>query len=131
MAAYGEILVTVDKPERETDKRGPAGPLFDTSGTDTAVTNADALVMMAETVLATGPTARTGGDRYQIVVNVDADVLSDNASGGVCELDGGPSLAPETVRRLACDASVVLMSNEESGSPVQVSDKKRAIGGTA
>lgn len=126
----GDTLVSEDSgvsenppiSEHEADKSGPAGPFL-----DVAVTNADALVMMAETLLATGPSARTGGDRYQIVVNVDADVLSDDAPGGVCELDGGPTLAPETARRLACDASVVLMNHGESGSPVQVSDKTRAI----
>ncbi len=74
-----------------------------------AMTSAETFAMIAESFLATGPAARTGGDRYQIQVNVDSDVLTDDADG-VCEIDGGPRLAPETVRRLGCDASVVLMS---------------------
>ena len=38
-------------------------------------------MMMAETFLATRPPARNGGDRFQIVVNADEDVLSDDAEG--------------------------------------------------
>ena len=30
----------------------------------------------------------------------------------MCEIDGGPALAPETVRRLACDASIVIVSGD-------------------
>ena len=68
-------------------------------------------MMMAEAFL--GADARPGGrgDRFQIVVNVDAEVLADDADG-ICELDGGPALAPETVRRLACDASIVQMARD-------------------
>ena len=47
------------------------------------------------------------GDRFQVVVNVDADVLAHDYPDGVCELADGPALAPETVRRISCDASIV------------------------
>jgi hypothetical protein len=48
-----------------------------------AVSNADALVMMAETTLAAGPTARTGGDNHQVIVHVDAGTL-DRDDDGAC-----------------------------------------------
>jgi hypothetical protein len=73
---------------------------------DPAATNSDALLLLAETFLAQAEPESGGGDRFQIVVNVDAEVLTDDADG-TCELDDGPALAPETVRRLACDASIV------------------------
>ena len=137
--AAGRGLANASDPED-----GPAGPLSapDPSGLGgpfarVAVdpgppTNADALVMMAETLLANGPSARTGGDRYQIVVNVDADVLaaipqSGDADGGTCELDTGMPLVPETARRLACDASVVYMLRDGSGQPVDASSRSRSI----
>ncbi|MFA5883452.1 MAG: DUF222 domain-containing protein [Acidimicrobiia bacterium] len=45
-------------------------------------------------------------DRHLVVVNVDASVLA-TGQGAVCELDGGPGLAAETARRIACDAEIV------------------------
>lgn len=77
------------------DKGGPAGPSDRnlTSKPAVAITNADALVMMAESFLANGPNVRTGGDRHAIVLNVDIEVLSDHDGEGTCELDGGPSIA--------------------------------------
>lgn len=65
-----------------------------------AATNADALVMMAESFLANGANTRSGGERHAIVLNVDAEVLI-NDGEGACELDGGPSVAPETARPLS------------------------------
>lgn len=82
--------------------------------------------MMAESFLANGASSRTAGDRYQIVVNVDADVLADN-SEGTCELDGGPSICPETARRLSCDASIVEMTEDEDTQPRQLAKRTRAI----
>ena len=68
--------------------------------------NAEALVAVADAALAHGDESRTGGERYQVVVHADEAALSHDGDGG-CELDDGSALAPETVRRLACDASVV------------------------
>jgi Domain of unknown function (DUF222) len=54
--------------------------------------NADALVSMAETLLAGGPSDRPTGDRYQIVVHVERDDLVDDSSDGCCEVEDGPAL---------------------------------------
>jgi hypothetical protein len=91
-----------------------------------AVSNADALVLMADTLLASGPAARRGGDRYQVVVHVEAGTLSGDSDEGVCELDRGPGLHPETARRLACDASVVRIL-ERDGRPLSVGRKSRTV----
>jgi hypothetical protein len=88
--------------------------------------NADALVVIADTLLSHGPANRSGGDRCQVVVHVDADALREPVAGGRCELDGGPPLAAETARRLACDASLVAML-ETRGRPLGVGRKTRAI----
>jgi hypothetical protein len=92
-----------------------------------AANNADALVVMAENVLANGPHARRGSERHQVVVHVDADVLTTEDTGGRCEIDGGPAIPPETARRLACDASIVWMLDDETGSPVNVSARSPSI----
>ncbi len=47
------------------------------------------LVVMAESFLATGPKAGTGGDRHPVSVHVDADVLAGNA-GGRYQLEAVP-----------------------------------------
>ena len=70
--------------------------------------------------LAAEEAERTGGDRFQVVVHVDADALAGAETGG-CELDEGPALCAETARRLACDASVV-----EHGS-LSVGRKTRSV----
>jgi Domain of unknown function (DUF222) len=61
------------------------------------------------------------------VVNADVDVILNDSPDGVCELDGGPALAPETVRRLLCDASTLLLIRGADGTPRAASDKTRTI----
>jgi hypothetical protein len=87
---------------------------------------AEALVALADTFLAGGHGSRTGGDRYQVLVHVDAPVLSRVDESGRCELDDGAPLAVETARRLACDASVVRML-EQDGKPLRIGRKTRSI----
>src|SRR5207302_3935696 len=58
---------------------------------------AEALVAVAEAALASPDAARPAGERYQVVVHVDAAVLSHDGEGG-CELEDGSALAPETAR---------------------------------
>src|SRR3990170_3355498 len=71
-------------------------------------TNAEALVAMADAALG-HEAGRSGGERYHVVLHVDAAALAHDDEGG-CALEEGPAIAPETARRLACDASVVQMS---------------------
>jgi hypothetical protein len=47
--------------------------------------------------------------------------------GGQCEIDDGPSVPAETVRRLACDCSVVMVLEDEKGEPLNVGRKTRSI----
>ena len=89
--------------------------------------DADALVLMADTLLARGAAQRSGADRYQVVVHVDADTLTGRDAGGRCDTDDGEPLAAETGRRLACDASVVALLHRR-GSPLAVGRRTRTIG---
>ena len=85
---------------------------------------ADALIALADAFVAGA--ARTGGDRYQVVLHVDAGALSGEEPGGRCELEDGSPLALETVRRLACDASLVQLL-ERDGQPLAIGRKTRTI----
>ena len=102
-----------------------------TPGEREAVSNADALLLMADTVLATGDgIERSGAERYQVVVHVDAPVLAgspaDDAAAGACAVEEGPSLHPETARRLACDAGLIRIL-ERDGRPLSVGRRSRSV----
>jgi Domain of unknown function (DUF222)/HNH endonuclease len=106
----------------------PAGTLRVSRGE----ARAEALVMVADAFLAgelageSGRPMRTGGDRYQVVVHADAATLAGEEPGGRCELGDGSPLAVETARRLACDASVVQLL-EQDGQPLRIGRKTRTI----
>jgi hypothetical protein len=87
---------------------------------------ADALGRIAESFLQHGAEALSSGDRQQIVVHVDVETLRDGGAGR-CELEDGPSLAVETVRRLACDASIISVVENDQGEPLSVGRKTRSI----
>jgi hypothetical protein len=86
---------------------------------------ADALVALAETTLQHGPSPRAGGHRHQILLLVDHETLRADAPGR-CEVGEGEPLAPETARRLACDASVVPVRTR-GGRPLDVGRRTRSI----
>jgi hypothetical protein len=87
---------------------------------------ADALALMAESCLQHGAEAMSGGDKHQVVVHVSAETLQ-HKEGGQCEFEGGASIAAETARRLACDCSVVRITEDEEGNPLDVGRKTRSI----
>lgn len=62
----------------------------------------------------------------ELVVHVDAESLADEQLKGQCELEAGPVLAPETARRLGCDASVVRII-ERDGKPLSVGRRRRTV----
>ena len=71
---------------------------------------ADALVELAATHLAED----ADPDRATIVVHVEAETLGSDE--GAAALEGGCELAPETVRRLACEASIQTIVRHNSRS---------------
>jgi hypothetical protein len=87
--------------------------------------NADALVAVAETFLAAGLQERPADDRHLAILHVDLGTLCDDDDGD-CHLEDGPRLAPETARRLCCDASVVALI-EKDGDPLSVERQTRVI----
>jgi hypothetical protein len=88
---------------------------------------ADALVLLAETALRQGIDPGAPGDRYQVVVHVDAAVLADPEAPGQSVLEGGTHVPAETSRRLACDASRVMMRHDPDGRIEEVDARTRTI----
>ncbi len=89
------------------------------------VSNAEALAAVADLALAKADSNRSGAERYQVVVHVDARTLQDDADGR-CELADGQPLAAETARRLACDASL-LDVHERDGELLSLGRKRRTV----
>ena len=90
---------------------------------------ADALGLVAESALAAGLDAGNRGDRYQVVVHVDAEALAAEVAageGGSSCLDGCP-VSAETSRRLACDSALVVMRHAADGRVLDVGRRTRAI----
>jgi hypothetical protein len=88
---------------------------------------ADALALLAETALHHGLDPGAPGERYQVVVHVDAPALADPDQPGQSVLEDGPHVSAETSRRLACDASRVVMRHDADGVVVEVGARTRTI----
>jgi 5-methylcytosine-specific restriction endonuclease McrA len=88
---------------------------------------ADALALLAETALRHGLDPGPPGERYQVVVHIDAPVLADPAQPGQAVLEDGVRVSAETSRRLACDASQVVMRHDGDGDPLAVGRRTRTI----
>jgi hypothetical protein len=90
---------------------------------------ADALGLVAESALSSGLDPGSRGDRYQVVVHVDAEALpaavAAGAGGSSC-LDGS-HVSAETSRRLACDSALVVMRHAADGRVLDVGRRTRAI----
>jgi len=98
--------------------------------------HADALRLIAERFLEhrgeeTG--AGSSADRLQVVVHIDQAILAEQQAAAEtgkphrCELENGPSLALDTARRLACDATIVGIVEGEDGEPLDIGRKTRSI----
>ncbi|PYO17938.1 MAG: HNH endonuclease [Candidatus Rokuibacteriota bacterium] len=88
---------------------------------------ADALALLAETALHSGIDPGAPGERYQVVVHVDAPVLADPDAPGQSVLEDGTHVSAETSQRLACDASRVVMRHAPDGQVVEVGARTRTI----
>ncbi len=88
---------------------------------------ADALGRLAESALAADLDRGLAGDRYQVVVHVEAEALREGSETGQSALDDGVGVSAETSRRLACDAATVVMRHDPGGRVLDVGRKTRTI----
>ena len=110
----GALLMQALASARETLYQQARGPKADGSAETSPTSSmeqqhADALAFLAETALHRGLDPGAPGERYQVVVHVDAPVLADPDAPGQSLLEGGTDVSTETSRRLACDATRVIM----------------------
>jgi len=114
---------------RQTRKVGaaPAVPDIAAETPSMAQQQADALALIAESTLHHVVDPGTPDERYQVVVHIDAAVLADGDAPGQSVLEGGTHVSAETSRRMACDASRVVMRHDADGRTVEVGARTRTI----
>jgi hypothetical protein len=123
----GALLLKALEAARESlyEKRRNGAPDVDPPTMEQQ--QADALALLAETALDRGIDHGARGERYQVVVHVDAAVLADAEQPGQSVLGGGTRVPAGTSRRLACDATRVLMRHDAEGHVIEVGARTRTI----
>jgi hypothetical protein len=105
--------------ERALNEHAGSGPEF--ADTSFRAQQADALVEMAREYLGGSRSGATPGtaEHYQVLIHVDASALS----GG----NGRSDVPLETARRLTCDGSVVTLTVDGDGEPLNVGRRQRTV----
>ena len=109
------------------EARAAGSELEDRASVSTGQRRADALGLLAESALAADLERGTAGDRYQVVVHVDAETLNANGGTGQSALEDGIRVSAETSRRIGCDAAKVTMHHDRDGTVLDVGRKTRTI----
>ena len=129
-AARGVMRVSVEVPIEEGELlsqaldravaagEAPAGVEFEANAW--RAQQADALIAIAKRYLDGGEAqSSSAADRYQVVVHVDESALRGGA--------GRADLPVDTVKRLSCDGSLVTVTEDEDGTPLDVGRKQRTV----
>src|SRR5574342_1076170 len=127
MQALAAARETLYQRARVPDGDAGSGNVSAETPPTMAQRQADALALLAETALHHGLDPGAPGERYQAVVHVDAPVLADPEQPGQSVLEDGARVSAETSRRLACDASRVVMRHDQDGRVVEVGARTRTI----
>jgi hypothetical protein len=110
--------------DAERDSR-ESYPVPDRPADPPAARNADAVAWMAESFLSGNGSA--GAARALVTIHVDEPVLRDALHDGRCELEDHASIAPDSARRVLCDADVLRVAEDPNGTPMDVGRKTRVI----
>jgi Domain of unknown function (DUF222) len=124
MAALDAAAEIVAGEERAVPS--PDQPALDASRRTRPMLRADALLRVCEAWVVAAAQEPAVAPTTQVVVHVDAGVLSGRAPGGRSRIEDGPWLPLESVRRLSCDADVVTVT-ERNGLPIDVGRARRVI----
>lgn len=126
MAEQAETEVSATDVSAETSGEDDIAPRYPEDREPFDKQRADALANIAESYLANGPAASSSADRYQVVLHVSTETLSDKG-GELSHIEDGPRVCAETSRRLCCDASVSVFTEDEDGEPLSIGRKSRII----
>ncbi len=85
---------------------------------------ADGAVEVAQSFLAGNPVTGTGGERFQVMVHLDQEVLGpDGAWAGT--LEDGTRVSAEALRRIACDCGLIAAGGD--GEALNIGRRTRSI----
>lgn len=114
----GELIDKALDKARETtsEAAGESGPEF--ADRSWSQQQADAFVSVAGAYLS-GTAERSTPDHYQVMVHVEQSALAIGK--------GRASLPLETVKRLGCDGSTVVIVEDDDGKPLSVGRKTRTV----
>jgi hypothetical protein len=115
------VMVALERAMAEADASRDASTAEDEASFPAR--QADALVDMARAYLA-GESAKSTSpaDHYQVVVHVDEAALRAEPAEGARS-----DLPIESVRRLCCDAGVVVVTEDDKGNPLDLGRKHRVV----
>jgi hypothetical protein len=106
--------------------------------------NADALVLMAESIVSSAAQARSatpdpglpglGDERFQLVIHASAESLAaaddaDDTDADGIQLENGPRMHPSTGRRLSCGCPYSKQVDDTDGNPLHLGRSTRRIRG--
>ena len=121
----GVLAAAIDplcKPEHTTAEMAATG-----EARTPGQRRADALVDVCRLALAGGRLPDNGGDRPQVAVTAQFDVLRQELGPG--QLDTGDPVSAETVRRLACDARILPFVFDGDSQILDAGRSRRLVGG--
>jgi hypothetical protein len=125
------VFRALEEARREAGKKQEKAPKLGEAD-EKEQSLADGLVLAAESFLASGPRARTGGTRNQILVHLTEEAM-ERVSAETSEapfravLGDGSWLSGNALLRLACDAGIVTAKVAPNGSVLDVGRKRRTI----
>ena len=130
-----EMKVQEKAPEAPAEPGAPAEPIaaaspevtpgeLDVSAETPWPTRADGAVKVAEAFLAGHPVTGTGGERFQVVVHLDQEVLGPDGDWAAT-LEDGSRVSAETFRRVACDCGLVAARRD--GEALNIGRRTRTI----
>jgi len=86
---------------------------------------ADGMVKLAESFLADHHVSGSAGERFQVMVHLDQDVLDPDGAWSSGTLEDGTHVSAETLRRVACDCGLVAVGHD--GQALNIGRRARSI----
>ncbi len=87
----------------------------------------DGLMIVAESYLSSAAPTRRRGPLTEVVLHVSPADLSTTGTGAFIDNVGGVGVPAETARRLACDAAVVTLTEDEAGKILDAGRRTRTV----
>jgi len=113
-----------EKPSQSGAANETAVKVIDVSAEVSWPSRADGVVTIAESFLAGHPVTGSGGERFQVMIHLDQEVLGPDGAWSAT-LEDGTCVSAETLRRVACDCGLVATGGD--GEALNIGRRTRSI----